>query len=51
MAKGKGGKGFLGTHGKIPRGVYHAGGGASKKVGVIHSPYKDTIVKRGGSAR
>jgi hypothetical protein len=56
-ANAKGGHGgYVGPTGHIPRGTYHkyhagGGGSGSAKVGVIRSPYKDTIVRRGGSAR
>jgi hypothetical protein len=47
--------GYTGPFGHVPRGTYHkyhkGHNAASAKVGVIRSPYKDTIVRRGGSAR
>lgn len=42
----KGSKGFLGTHGKIPRGTLHSKGTASVKLGHIRTPYKDKILGR-----
>lgn len=39
-------KKFVGPSGKIPRGTHSGKGTGSKKVGVVRTPYKDTVLGR-----